>query len=98
MIFDFENAPVIALEPPLLTPQMDFRSKAILVFLVLCFHCTNGNLYGRHEIVRRDISTTELDRGLGGLLSKLLQPLADLADKAKVEIPLVSHFRSKHFN
>ncbi|XP_043648607.1 uncharacterized protein LOC122617031 [Drosophila teissieri] len=75
---------------------MDFLLKAILFSLFLCFHCTNGHVYGRHEIVRRDLNMTEEDQGLRGVLSMILKPLASFADKVK-DSPLVSHYR-KHFN
>ncbi|KRK05236.1 uncharacterized protein Dyak_GE27330 [Drosophila yakuba] len=75
---------------------MDFLLKAILVFLFLYLHCTNGHVYGRHERVRRDLNMTEEEQGFRGVLSMILKPLASFADKVK-DTPLVLHYR-KPFN
>ncbi|EDX10684.1 uncharacterized protein LOC6738288 [Drosophila simulans] len=77
---------------------MDYLLKAILFLLLLSFHCTDGYVNGRHEIVRREVNVTEVDGGLRGALTMLFQPLADLAAKLKLEIPLISNSRTKNFN
>eukprot|EP00099_Drosophila_melanogaster_P005871 NP_001246791.1 uncharacterized protein Dmel_CG43249 [Drosophila melanogaster] len=77
---------------------MDYLLKAIFVLILLSIHCTNGYVNGRHEIVRREVNVTEVDRGLSGALTMFFQPLADFAAKLKMEIPMITHFRTKHFN
>ncbi|XP_017127621.1 uncharacterized protein LOC108146213 [Drosophila elegans] len=69
--------------------------KTIFFFLFLSFHCTSGYVCDRHEIFRRDLNLTAVDYGLGGALSVVFGPLANLADKANIDIPLISRFRSK---
>ncbi|XP_016973312.1 uncharacterized protein LOC108040367 [Drosophila rhopaloa] len=74
---------------------MDFPWKAMLFLLFMYFHCTSGYVRDRHEIVRRDVNLTAVDHSLGGALSMVFGPLADLADKVNLNIPLISNFRTK---
>ncbi|KAH8364351.1 hypothetical protein KR084_006284, partial [Drosophila pseudotakahashii] len=68
----------------------------LLFFLFLSFHCTSGYVRDRHEIVRRDLNLTAVDHGLDGVLTRLFGPLANLAARADIEIPLISTFRTKN--
>ncbi|XP_017043371.1 uncharacterized protein LOC108089545 [Drosophila ficusphila] len=74
---------------------MDFLSKAIFLFLFVYLHLTSGYVRDRHEITRRDVNLTVVDEKLGGALSAIFGPIADLADNADFEIPVISHFRTK---
>ncbi|XP_050742102.1 uncharacterized protein LOC127010847 [Drosophila biarmipes] len=74
---------------------MEFLMKALLFFLFLTYHCTSGYVAHPHEIVRRDVNLTQVDQGLGGALSIVFGPIANLAAKANIELPVISNFRSK---
>ncbi|XP_017080673.1 uncharacterized protein LOC108114287 [Drosophila eugracilis] len=74
---------------------MDYPVKAILFSLLVISHCTSGYVHDRHEIVKRFVNLTEVDRGLGGALSLILSPIAKLAERANLDIPVISNFRPK---
>jgi len=67
----------------------------LLFFLFLSYHCASGYVAHHHEIVKRGVNLTAVDYGLGGALTMLFSPIANLAAQANIEIPVISNFRSK---
>ncbi|XP_070851881.1 uncharacterized protein [Drosophila suzukii] len=67
----------------------------LLFFLFLSYHGTSGYVAHHHEIVKRGVNLTAVDHGLGGALTMIFSPIANLAARANIEIPVISNFRNK---
>ncbi|KAH8378959.1 hypothetical protein KR009_002306, partial [Drosophila setifemur] len=67
-----------------------------LIFLSIPF--SKGFVVDRHGMVKRDLNSTLTNFGLSRLVSTILTPIANLADKVDLDIPYLSSFSSKQVN